>query len=411
MNISEYQYASLPNGIRIVHKYVDSMVAHCGIVINTGSRDENDKEQGIAHFIEHVIFKGTTKRRAFHILSRLEDVGGELNAFTTKEETCIYASFMDQYYERAIDLISDIVFNSTFPEKEIEKEKDVVIDELNSYKDIPTESIFDDFEEILFSGHPLGRNILGKKSYIKKIKRQYLFDFIKNNYHTNEIVLCSVGKIKFSLLLKIAEKYLSSISSHPRKYQRKLFEDYQPHKKVIRRNYSQTHCIIGNVGYNHKDIRKNALILLTNILGGPGLNSRLSLAIREKYGFCYNIESLYTPYSDTGIFGIYLATDKDFVEKTISLTFKELEKLQKNLLSSLQLKKYKQQLIGQIAISNESNSYEMLSMGKSVLIYNKVDSLLDINKKIEGITSEQIIEVANEIFDKDKLSWLTYDSK
>ena len=201
----EYQYATLSNGIRIIHKQVDSIVAHCGIIINTGSRDESEKEQGIAHFIEHVIFKGTKKRKAFHILNRLEDVGGELNAFTTKEDTCIYASFIEKYYDRAIELISDIVFNSTFPEKELEKEKDVVIDEINSYKDTPTEAIFDDFEGILFAGHPLGRNILGKKTNIKNFKRQEILNFIKNNYHTNEIVISSVGKIQFTKLLRIIE--------------------------------------------------------------------------------------------------------------------------------------------------------------------------------------------------------------
>jgi len=407
----EYQYATLSNGIRIIHKQVDSIVAHCGIIINTGSRDESEKEQGIAHFIEHVIFKGTKKRKAFHILNRLEDVGGELNAFTTKEDTCIYASFIEKYYDRAIELISDIVFNSTFPEKELEKEKDVVIDEINSYKDTPTEAIFDDFEGILFAGHPLGRNILGKKANIKNFKKQEILNFIKNNYHTNEIVISSVGKIQFTKLLRIIEKYISVIPQNLRTAQRIPFENYVPQNKSIRKSYYQTHCVIGNVAYNHLNEKKNSLILLNNILGGPGLNSKLSLAIREKYGFCYNIESLYTPYYDTGIFGIYLATDKEFVEKTISLTFKELEKLKKNKLSDLQLKKYKQQLIGQIAISNESNSLEMATMGKSILVYGQVETIDEINQKIECLTAEQLIEVANEIFNTDNLSMLTFESK
>jgi predicted Zn-dependent peptidase len=407
----EYQQAVLPNGIRIVHKYVNSIVAHCGIIINAGSRDESDKEQGAAHFIEHVIFKGTTKRKAFHILSRLENVGGELNAFTTKEETCIYASFMEQYYQRAAELISDIVFNSTFPENEIEKEKDVVIDELNSYKDNPTESIFDEFEELIYTGHPLGRNILGDKKSIQNIKRQMLLDFIRKNYNTNEIVFCSVGKMEFKVLVKLVEKYFSAVKDNPRTKKRKKFGNYIPRQKIFEKNFFQTHCIIGNTGFNHYESKKNILILLNNILGGPGLNSRLSLAIREKYGFCYNIESLFTPYSDTGVFGIYLATDKDFVERTISLTYKEMEKLKNIKLSGLQLNKYKQQLIGQIAISSESNSFEMLTMGKSLLIYDHVDSIKEINSKIESITAEQLLDVANEIFDFNRLSVLKYDSK
>jgi len=406
--MSEYQYAELPNGIRLVHKQVISNVAHCGIMINTGSRDENNHEQGIAHFIEHVIFKGTGKRNMFQVLNRLEDVGGELNAFTTKEETCIYASFLNHYYKRTIELISDILFNSTFPEGEIEKEKDIVIDELNSYNDNPTELIFDEFEELVFKGHPIGRNILGNKESIKKISRQKLLHFMAENYHTNEIVFCSAGKIHFQQLYKWCEKYFSAVKPNPRKKIRKVFDNYSVKKRIAEKSYFQSHLIIGNVAYSHHNPKKNTLVLLNNILGGPGLNSKLSLSLREKNGFCYNVESLYTPYSDTGILAIYVAGDKEHFEKTISLTYKELEKLKNIKQGSLQLKRYKQQLIGQLAISNESNSFEMMTMGKSVLIYNQVDTLSEINRKIESITAEQLLDVANEIFCTGSMSSLYY---
>lgn len=404
----EYQFYELPNGIRLVHKFIPAKVAHCGVIINTGTRDEKPEEHGMAHFIEHVIFKGTKRRKAYHIISRLDDVGGELNAFTTKEETCIYAAFMHNYYDRALELFNDLLFNSIFPEKELDKEKEVIVDEINSYKDSPAELIFDDFEEIVFRNHPIGRNILGSKKNLKKFNKDNVKNFIRNNYHTNQMVVCSVGKIKFEEIVDLFKKHFGFIEQNLRINGRQEFIGYIPVEQRFKKSTYQTHCIIGNTAYKIKDKNRIPLIFLNNILGGPGLNSRLNLSLREKYGYAYNIESFYTPYTDTGIIGIYFGTDKDNLQKSLRIVKKELDKIKTQKLGKLQIHKAKQQLIGQLAISAESYSNLMINIGKSYMIFDRVDTLDEVNRKIEAITAEKIMEVANEIFDQKQLSILTY---
>jgi predicted Zn-dependent peptidase len=403
-----YSYHTLENGIKLIHKNTTSYVAHLGLIINTGSRDEAVDEQGIAHFIEHTIFKGTKKRKSYHILSSLENVGGELNAFTSKEETCIHASFLNQYYQRTLELFSDIFINSTFPDKEIKKEKDVVIEEINYYKDLPDENIFDDFEALLFKNHELGRNILGLPSVIKTFNRKKIRKFIDANYNTDQMIICSVGNIDFNKLKAFAERYFSEIKSNPRTAKRKKFRNYKPFSVTLEKNTIQTHCIIGNISFSYKDKRRTEMILMNNLLGGPGMNTRLNIALREKHGISYNIESNFVPFSDTGIFNIYLGTDNHSIERAIELVNKELLLLREKKLGSLQLQRAKQQLMGQIAISYESNLTEMLSIGKSYLVYNKVDTLEQVYREIESITSDDIIELANWVFCEDKLSTLIY---
>lgn len=398
----------LPNGIRIIHKPTDSYVAHCGLTINAGSRDEEVHEQGLAHFIEHVIFKGTQKRRAHHILSHMENVGGELNAYTTKEDTCIHASFMFSYYPRWFDLLSDILFNSTFPEKELKKEKDIIIDEINSYKDNPSEQIFDDFDGVVFRDHPLGRNILGLPKYLKTFEQSHIKAFLERTYATEEMVICSVGRIPFADLVRLSEKYFGHIPRGQRQNQRQPFNHYQPYEKFVNRRNHQAHCVLGGPAYPASHPSKTAFILLNNILGGPGLNSRLNMAVREKHGFCYNIESHYLPYSDTGIFSLYFGTETGYIDRTLSLIRKELNRFRNVSLGHLQLKRAKQQLIGQVAISFESNLAEMLSMGKSILLYDKVETIEEINRKIEAVTAAELLQTANEIFDPRQLSMLTF---
>jgi predicted Zn-dependent peptidase len=405
-----YLNHTLQNGIRIVHKQVSGYVSHCGIIINAGSRDEMTNEQGIAHFIEHTIFKGTSKRRSYQILSHMENVGGEINAFTTKEDTCVYTSFLNKFLERAMDIMSDITFHSTFPEKEMEKEKEVVLDEINSYRDNPAEEIFDEFEKLIFNNHPIGRYILGEAECIKKFKKNQLKKFISRAYNTDEIVLCLVGNIEFADFLKSAEKYFSRIPANSRSWKRTKFRAYKPFQKTIVKPIHQTHCMIGNIAYSARDKRRPQLILLNNILGGPGMNSRLSMNIRERYGFCYNIESNYSPFSDTGVFGIYFGTEQENIERTTSLVNKELNKFRNEKLGTLQLHRAKLQLMGQLAISYEQSLNEMLSMGKSFLEFNKIDNIEEINEKIESITAEQIQDVANDIFLPGKLSTLIYKS-
>lgn len=407
----DYQTHRLSNGIRIIHKPSTSLVAHCGLVINAGSRDESVREQGLAHFIEHTIFKGTTRRKTHHILSHMENVGGELNAYTTKEDTCVYASFMHPHYQRWFDLLSDIVFQSSFPEKEISKEKDIIIDEINSYKDTPVDQIFDDFDGVIFKDHPLGQNILGTRSTVRSLNREKIIRFIRKNYVTEEMVLCSVGRIPFNKLIKLAERYFGHATHGSRSDERVPFQCYSAENKIVKRRNHQAHCMLGNHAYHSNHHLKTTMVLLNNILGGPGLNSRLNMAIREKHGFCYNIESHYQPYSDSGIFTIYFGTDPDYVDKTRSLITRELHRLCHNRLGTLSLKRARQQLSGQVAISFESNLSEMLTIGKSLLLFDKVDDLEEINRKIESVSAGMLLEAANDIFNPEMLSSLTFTPK
>jgi predicted Zn-dependent peptidase len=399
---------TLENGIRLVHYRIPGMVAYCGIIINTGSRDETDLEHGIAHFIEHVLFKGTKKRKAYHILSRLEDVGGELNAYTSKEETAIHASFLKEDYERAIELISDITFNSTFPVKEIEKEKDVVIEEINSYLDNPAELIFDDFEELIFLNQPIGRNILGTARSVKSFTHKTITDFILKNWDTSQMVFCSVGNIPDEKILKLFKTYFSDIPSTKRKERTTDPWLYKPSSVTKKMDTYQNHCIIGNIAYDLKDKHRMGLYLLNNILGGQGLNSRLNLSLREKNGLAYNVESNYNPYYDTGIFSLYFGTDGQYLNKGISIAMKEMKKLRTVKLGTIQLSKAKNQIKGYLARGYENHENLMLSLGKSFLIFNRIDTIEDLCRKIDNVTVSEILETANDIFEPSKLSTLIY---
>ena len=404
----EIVFHTLNNGIRLVHHRIPGIVAHCGLVINAGSRDETDPEHGIAHFIEHMLFKGTKKRKAYHILSCLEDVGGELNAYTTKEETAIHASFMKEHYDRAVGIISDIAFNSVFPAKEIEKEKEVVIEEINSYKDNPAELIFDDFEEQIFLNQPIGRNILGTFETVKSYSQENIFSFISDNYSTCQMVFCSVGNISDEKIIKLFTKYFSEIPARiiPPKAAKTWI--YEPSSVTRNMDTYQNHCIIGNVAYDLKDKRRMGMFLLNNILGGQGLNSRLNLSLREKNGFAYNVESTYNPYCDTGVFSIYFGTDSHNLEKSISIAESELNKLRSVKLGTIQLSKAKNQIKGYLARGYENHESLMLSLGKSMLVFEKIDSIEEICKKIDNVTSFEIMEIANDVFEKTKLSTLIY---
>jgi predicted Zn-dependent peptidase len=404
----QFHTHTLPNGIRLIHYPVKNLVAHFGFIVHTGSRDELPEEHGMAHFIEHVIFKGTKKRKAYHVLSRLEDVGGEINAYTTKEDTCVYASFLKNDYERAIELIYDICFHSVFPQKEINKEKGVIIDEILSYKDSPYELIFDEFEEQVFNGHAIGRNILGKEKNLLSFTRNNITRFIADNYSTEEMVLTSVGDIPFNKLRRLAEKYFGLARHKIRSRSRIRPNSYKAEVIHARKNTHQTHCALGNISYNAQDEKRTAMALLNNLLGGPGLNSRLNMSLREKSGYSYHVESQYTSYSDTGIFMVYFGCDKGKFNKCIDLVFKEFKSMCEKKLGTLQLSKAKKQLLGQVAISADSHEHLMLTMGKSLLLYNKADSLEEVKTKIAKVTDVRLLEVANEILEKNKISILQY---
>ncbi len=401
-------FHTLDNGIRLVHHPLPGIVAYCGLVINTGSRDEAAAEQGMAHFIEHMLFKGTRKRKAYYVLSRLEDVGGELNAYTTKEETAVFASFLKDDYDRAIEILHDITFNSVLPEKEIEKEKDVIIEEINSYLDNPAELIFDDFEELIFAGQSIGHNILGTPETVKSFTQKSLLDFISRNYNTDQIVFCSAGNISDDKMIRLFKKYFENVPVNIRTSKYPTEYSYKPCSVTKKMNTFQNHCIIGNVAYNLKDERRLGMFLLNNILGGQGLNSRLNLSLREKNGLAYNVESSYNPYWDTGAFSIYFGTESNHLNRSIKVAMGELARLRTEKLGIVQLSKAKSQIKGYLARGYENHESLMLSLGKSLLIFNKIERLEDTYKKIDKITSSELMEMANEVFDPARLSTLIY---
>ncbi len=407
----DYQYHILRNGIKVVHRETNSTVSHCGFMVGTGSRDEKPKESGMAHFIEHMIFKGTANRKAYHVLSRIENYGGDLNAFTTKEETCIYASFLSPHYERSIELFADVAFNSVFPEKEMEKEKSVILDEINSYNDSPSEQIFDDFEAMLFEGHPLAENILGTPKTIKAFKRNDVFRFLKRNYRKDNMVFASVGNISLKKLIVLLEKYFEIHKITGTGTSRNDFTDYKPTTRIEEKGSFLSHLMIGNIAYSRMDERRLPLLLLNNILGGPALNSRLNLSLREKYGYAYSIESMYQPYSDTGMFAIYLGTDNKNIKKSIKVVKRELKSLCEIQLGTAQFSRAKKQLAGQLAIQFESRQNEMLTIAKSHLYRPEVKSMDDFLSEIDSLSANSLMEVANEVLEEKQLSMLIFEGK
>ena len=404
----KYTESVLPNGIRIIHKEKKGEIAHLVLMVETGTRDEMAHENGLAHFVEHTIFKGTQSRKAYHILSCLDNVGGDLNAFTTKEETCIQATFLKQHYKRSLDLFADIAFHSTFPENELAKEKEVILDEINSYLDSPSDEIYDIFEEMVFKGHPLSRNILGTSELVKGFKRQDILDFMSHNYSTDQMILASIGDISFKEFENLATAYFGSQPAHLVNKKREVFKGYQPENRIEERKNHLSHCMIGGIAPEFCSPLKMPIVMLNNILGGPAMSSRLGLNIREKYGFAYSIESQYNAYSDTGLINIYMAVDPDSLEKAIGLVYKELDKLCQQRLGTMQLQHAKQQLIGQVALSYESGMNELLSVTRSLIMGEPIEYMDDIIRKIEAVTANDIIEVANRVFDKKQLSQIIF---
>lgn len=408
----EFVIFELENGIRVVHKQVKSTkVAHLGLFINVGSRDEQDSEKGLAHFIEHTIFKGTKKRKSFHILNRLDSVGGELEAYTTKEETVFHASFLKEHLNRAAELIADITFNSVFPKKEIIKEKDVIIDEIASYLDSPYDQIYDDFEELVFGKHPLGSNILGTEKHLKSFTQQSIHNFMNRLYATEEMVISSVGAFSEKRLKETLEKHFNAPIQRKRNHQRETFETYRKVEQSIQKDHYQSHYICGNLAYSTVEDKKNGMILLNNLIGGPAMNSILNMEVRERLGYTYNIESNYSIYSDCGLFSIYLGTDQQYLDKTIAVVNKALKKLRENELSVRKLSQAKKQIIGQMALGRENNQALMLSYGKSLMVHNRISTLEEIIAKVESITAQEVLTIANEILNTNNFSHLAYINK
>jgi len=404
----EYNVHTLRNGIRILHVPSASAISHACILINSGSRDEEDAQMGLAHFIEHLIFKRTEKRSTNQILNRLESVGADLNAYTTKEYTCIHASFLQPYVDRTLELFNDIVFHSIFPIDELAKEKGVILDEITSYLDQPEEAINDDFEDMLFANHALGRNILGTPATVMALDQTHIKQFLKNNYRTDQIIVAVLGNYSFNKLIKIGEKYFGDVPENSSSSKRVAPVKNMPKHLSVNKQIMQAHSMLGTQTYALHHPYKTGLLLLNNILGGNGMSSVLNLQIREKYGIAYTIESNYSPLSDTGIFALYFGTDKEKVDRATSLIFKEFKKIRSAKMSEVQLQKAKNKFIGQIALGEENRIGLIISMAKSLIDYHKIDDLETVFNKIRAVTAEDMDAIANEVLDEKNLSSLTF---
>lgn len=394
---------TLDNGLRIIHRQFPSEISYCGIVVNTGTRDEYPAEFGMAHFVEHMLFKGTKHRKAHHIMNRMENVGGDLNAYTTKEETYIYATFLQEYFPRAVELLSDIIFNSEFSQNQIKRERDVILDEIHSYDDSPADLIYDDFENLMFEGHDLGHYILGEPDTLNSFNTDNTRRFVNRQYHLDKMVLFSFGKTPFEKVVRQAEKHfnikhetteITSIETKERISPIKL----NPLSKILQKNTTQSHVIIGWNTLNMYHPQRYVLYLLNSILGGGSMNSRLNSSLREKNGLVYNIESNHTLYTDTGFLSIYYACDPSLRDKCERLINKELKRLMEKELTPMQLSVAKRQLMGQLGIAAENNENSALSMAKSFLHHNSYTPLDVLFSKINDVTSSQIMKMANEIF-------------
>ena len=402
-------YYKLNNGLRIVYKEDrNALVTMIGYAVRVGSRNESQREHGIAHCLEHMLFKGTKKRSNINIINRIESVGGELNAYTTKEETVIYAFVPKEYGFRTVNILTDIVTNSVFPKTELEKEKVVIIDEIDSYKDSPSEQIYDDFENMLFSKSNLGHYILGTEKSVNSITSDSLMKFFKKHYQPNNMVLFLHGNIDFSLVISQVE-YLFS-SSYPSFTHNVINCNHNTNAVARIRNKKthQNHIILGRTAYSMYDDRKNTLSLLTNILGGNSMNSRLNMLLREQEGLVYSIDAMYTQYSDTGIFNISWGCAKENTRKTIDIINSELLYLSSNGITEDELNKAKIQQKGQLKLVADSRESMFLSMGKSVLYFDKVYTVEEMFSKIDSIKIEDINGVAREILNPQSMSRLIY---
>lgn len=404
----EFQVYELPSGIRCIMRRVKSAVVYSSLTVNVGTRDEKEDEHGVAHLIEHLMFKGTERRKIYHINSLLDNVGGELNAYTSKEETVVHSTVLKKDFVKAVDLISDIIFHSTYPEKEFSKEISVIIDEINAYRDSPSDLIFDDFEDLVFAGSSLGRNILGTKQRLHKCTREGVVNFIESNYATDKMVFAVVGNISFDRFKTLCDKYLGDVPKRSCSAVRVLPPEYIPTDKTIDKHTFQTHSIIGSRAPSFCDKKRIPLTLLLNILGGSSANSRLSLVLREKYGLTYNVESNLTTYQDTGLWSIYFSADAANVAKCRDLIRQELDVMMRSKLTRIQLHTAQRQLIGQMTISSESGENYMLSAARSFMLYGTVQSNEEIANTINSITADEVLSVANEFFREENLSTLTY---
>ena len=430
----KYNTYTLDNGLRIIHLPSDSKVVYCGYQINAGTRNEEPGEEGLAHFCEHVTFKGTERRKAWHILNCLESVGGDLNAYTNKEGTVYYSAILKEHIARAVDLLTDIVFHSVYPQTEIDKEVEVICDEIESYNDSPAELIYDEFENIIFKGSPLGHNILGTAEQVRSFKTEDALRFTRKLYRPDNAIFFAYGDIDFKKLVRLLKK--SFLSEERRvKSEKTTFGDrresqfnspeaqaqfniqhstfntqhsFEGQTIVMQKNTHQAHVMIGTRAYDVNDDRRMPLYLLNNMLGGPGMNAKLNLALREHNGLVYTVESTMVAYGDTGIWSIYFGCDEHDVKRCLRLVRKELDKFMQKPLSEAQLKAAKKQIKGQVGVACDNRENFALDFGKSFLHYGWEKNVDRLYEQVDEITAEQIQAVAQELFDKDRLTTLIF---
>ena len=406
----KYNTATLPNGLRIIHLPSTSQVVYCGFGINAGTRNELPGEEGVAHFCEHTTFKGTERRRALTIINCLETLGGELNAFTNKEDTVYYAAILKEHFPKAVDLLSDIVFHSQYPQTEIDKEIEVICDEIESYNDSPAELIYDLFENIIFNGHPLGHNILGDAEQLRTYKSETAKSFTQRFYTPRNAAFFAYGDINFNSLVTMLKKSTKGFGE-----QNPIIGDadivaplpvYTPLTRCIDKGTHQAHVMIGNRAYSVHDERRIALYLLNNILGGPGMNARLNLSLRERNGLVYTVESTMVSYSDTGVWCTYFGCDPHDVKRCLRLVNKELQRVMDKPLTTAQLNAAKRQIKGQLGVACDNRESFALDFGKSFLHYGWEKDITDLFKRIDTLTADNIQQVAKEIFAPEKLTTL-----
>ena len=456
----KYNTYTLDNGLRIIHLPSDNQVVYCGYQINAGTRNEEPGEEGLAHFCEHVTFKGTERRKAWHILNCLESVGGDLNAYTNKEGTVYYSAILKEHIARAVDLLSDIVFHSVYPQAEIDKEVEVICDEIESYNDSPAELIYDEFENILFKGSPLGHNILGTAEQVRAFKTEDALRFTQKLYRPDNAIFFAYGDIDFKKLVKLIQKALgecpkgrelacsADCKSAETPTEERIAEETPTKERiaeetptgetpteemeagdanhkvqnskfnvqskvagqtiVMLKNTHQAHVMIGTQAYDVNDDRRMPLYLLNNMLGGPGMNAKLNLALREHNGLVYTVESTMVAYGDTGTWSIYFGCDEHDVKRCLRLVRKELDKFMQKPLSDAQLKAAKKQIKGQIGVACDNRENFALDFGKSFLHYGWEKNVDRLYEQVDEITAAQIQAVAQELFDKDRLTTLIF---
>ena len=401
------------NGLRLIQIPSPTNVAYCGISIDAGTRDEEVGEEGMAHFCEHMMFKGTERRKAWHIINRMEAVGGDLNAYTNKEETVVYAAFMKEHLERAAELIFDIVFHSTFPQHEMDKECEVIVDEIESYNDSPADLIFDRFEDLIYEGNCLGHDILGTAENVRRFKTEDALRFVRRLYRPEKMVFFVFGDVKFERVQRMVEKLVKGLDCP------ETLGMLETTKSLIlprygtfteRRSTHQAHVMMGRAGYGSKDDRRIALYFLNNILGGPGMNSRLNIALREHKGLVYTVESSLTNYTDTSTWAIYFGCDEEDVEKCLKIVRGELDRLMNEPLTERQLGAALKQIKGQIGVACDNFENYALDVAKAYLHYNKFEGMKDTIEHLEKVTPQRLQEVAREMFDGKGLTTLIFRS-